>query len=70
MKELIEKNNDTALYAALLDWFGDCPIAGRTKKEREFYVLQCFSNQLFDNEEWVDYAQFNQKYRPEILAEK
>ena len=32
MKELIEKNNDMALYAALLDWFGDCPIAGRTKK--------------------------------------
>lgn len=62
MKELIEKNNDTALYAALLDWFGDCPVAGRTKKEREFYVLQCFSNQLFDNEEWVDYVPFNQKY--------
>lgn len=70
MKELVEKNNDTALYAALLDWFGDCPIAGRTKKEREFYVLQCFSNQLFDNEEWVDYVPFNQKYRPKIMVGK
>ena len=70
MKELIEKNGDTALYEALLNWYEDCPVAGRTKKEREFYVLQCFSNRLFDNEGWVDYAQFNQKYRPEILAEK
>lgn len=69
MKELIKKNGDTALYEQLLEWYRDIPVAGQTKKEREFYVLQCFSNKIFDNTGWVDYLAFNQKYRPGIFKD-
>lgn len=69
MKELIEKNGDTTLYEQLLEWYRDIPVAGQTKKEREFYVLQCFSNKIFDNTGWVDYLAFNQKYRPGIFKD-
>ena len=67
MKELIEKNGDTTLYEYLLEWYWDIPVAGHTKKEREFYVLECFSHKIFDNKGWVDYVPFNQKYRPNVL---
>ena len=53
MKELIEKNGDTALYEQLLEWYRDIPVAGHTKKEREFYVLECFSHKIFDDKGWV-----------------
>lgn len=67
MKELIEKNGDTELYEYLFEWYQDIPVAGHTKKEREFYVLQCFSHKIFADKRWVDYIPFNQKYRPSIL---
>ena len=67
MKELIKKNGDTELYEQLFSWYQDLPVAGRTKKERELYVLQCFSHRIFDDERWVDYIPFNQKHRPEAL---
>ena len=67
MRELIEQNGETALYEQMLEWYQDLPVAGRTKKERERYVLECFSHRLFDDEGWVDYLHFNQKYRPEVL---
>lgn len=67
MKELIEKNGDTELYEQLLEWYRDIPAAGHTKKEREFYALECFSHKSFDDKGWVDYIPFNQKYRPQVL---
>lgn len=67
MKELIEQNGDKELFDRLYDWYLNCPIAGHTKKEREFYVLQCFSNKIYDNAGWCDYLAFNQKYRPDII---
>lgn len=67
MKELIDKNGDTKLFQQLLDWYQDSPVAGRTKKEKEHYVLEFFSNRIYDSVDWVDYVPFNQKYRPEVL---
>ena len=68
MKELIEKNGDTDLYDKLFDWYKGDPVCGKTKREQELYVLNVFSNNIFDNPKWVDYIPFNEKYRPEILA--
>ena len=67
MKELVTQNGDTELYEQLLDWYKDCPVSCNTKKEREFYVLQCFSHKIFDDERWVDYVPFNQKFRPHTI---
>ena len=68
IKALIEKNGDTDLYEKLFDWYKDFPVCGKTKQEREFYVLDVFSNRIFDNPGWVDYIPFNEKYRPGFLA--
>lgn len=70
MKELIDQNGDTELFNQLLAWYQDSSVAGRTKKEKEHYVLECFSHRLFDCESWVDYVAFNQKHRPEALQIK
>lgn len=67
MKELIAHKGDKELFDRLYDWYRDCPVAGHTKKEREFYTLQCFSNKIFDNPRWRDYLAFNQKYRPNAI---
>lgn len=68
MKELIIQNEELELYNRLLEWYRDEAVAGSTKKEREQYVLECFSNRLFDNPQWVDYILFNQKNRPYIIC--
>ena len=67
MRELVAQNGDTILFEQLLEWYTDIPIAGQSKREKEQYVLRCFSHRLFDNKEWVDYVPFNQKYRPAIF---
>ena len=67
MRELIMQNDDTILFEQLLEWYTDIPVAGKSKIEIEQYVLRCFSHRLFDNEDWVDYVPFNQKYRPAIF---
>lgn len=69
MKELIEHNGDKELFTRLYDWYLDHPVAGHTKKEREFYVLQCFSNKIFDNPGWCDYLAFNRIYRQDIFKD-
>ena len=70
MKELITQNGDSMLFEQLFEWYQNCPLAGRTKLEREQYVLRCFSHKLFDDENWADFVPFNQKYRPNILTSK
>ena len=70
MKELIAQNDETDLYNQLFEWYCDDPVAGSNKKEREQYVLECFSHRIFDCECWVDYVPFNRKNRPQILRER
>ena len=70
MQELIVQNGDTVLFEQLLEWFMDNPVAGRSKAEKERYVLRCFSHRIFDNEAWIDYIPFNQTYRSTILNAK
>jgi hypothetical protein len=33
----------------------------------EKYILNCFSNRLYDDQEWVGFVAFNQQHRPEVL---
>lgn len=70
MKELIAQNDETDLYNQLLEWYRDDPVAGSSKKEREQYVLECFSFRIFDCTDWVDYVPFNQKNRPLLLKDR
>ena len=39
----------------------------RTKREVELYALELHAARIFDNPDWVDYAAFNRKYRPDKL---
>ena len=67
MKELIVQNGDSELFRQLFEWIQNCPPAGSTRQNREQYALRYFSLNLFDNENWVDFVPFNQKYRPSMF---
>lgn len=64
---LIVQHNEMALFNHLKVWYSKTAYFLRNKAELEQYTLECFSNRIFDNPEWVDYIPFNQEYRPEIL---
>ena len=66
---LIERENETGLFLQLKQWLGErCVWCQTDKKELHNYALKLFVARMFDNPEWVDYIQFNRRYRPEIIT--
>lgn len=66
-KCLIERENEQQLFACLLEWVNDNYRWFRTKQECEQYTLELHVARIFDHEDWVDYKEFNKKYRPQVL---
>ena len=52
----------------LLTGLTDHNYAKESKSELEFKALELHADRIFDDELWVDFLVFNQKYRPEVLA--
>ncbi len=66
-ERLIKKNGEWELFEKLKEWYKDTVKWFRGEKELHIYSLECFVARIFDNPEWVDYADFNEKYRSEVL---
>ena len=45
----------------------DHNYTGDSRAELEFKALELHASRIFDDELWVDYLQFNQKYRTEVI---
>lgn len=68
VKDAIDQAGEQKLFAQLLEFLGEDAYSKRSKRELEEYALELHASRIFDNEEWVCYVQFNQKYRPAKLA--
>ena len=67
---LIKCENEEMLFNQLLEWIKTTLCWARDDKEARNYALKLFSARIFDNVQWVDYYQFNRKYRPEKIDKK
>lgn len=69
---LIERERETELFLQLKQWISErCVWCKTDKNELQNYTLKLFAARIFDDPEWVDYIQFNRRYRPEkIKAEQ
>ena len=67
IKALIVREKEEDLQAHLREWCGRDPMY-RDKADQEIHTLTLHAARIFDDEKWVDFVPFNQKYRPEVLA--
>lgn len=68
MQKLIEKSGEQDLHAALIEWLSEHNYRKAGKSEIAREAMELHSNRIFDNEEWLDFLTFNQRYRPEVLS--
>lgn len=64
MLQLIERSGEQELFEQLLDWVTEHIPYLHTKKERHNEAVILMSYRMFDEPKWVDYVEFNRKYRP------
>lgn len=69
MRNLIEKAGEQNLYDTLKEWVRSFPWL-KDEEDIEQYALELHSARIFDNAQWVDYLEFNQRYRPETFTKE
>ena len=67
MKDIIRRNGEESLFAALTDWELENTPWIHKRAEAEQRALEAFAEHWFDNPTHRDYIAFNQKHRPELL---
>ena len=67
VKDAIDRAGEQALYEQLLQHLKDHNYTRASRSELEFHALQLHAARIFDDALWVDYLQFNQRYRPEVI---
>lgn len=67
VKEAIGRVGEQELYEQLLQYLKDHNHTRDSWSELEFKALELHAARIFDNELWVDYLRFNQRFRPEII---
>lgn len=68
VRELIERKGEQHLYEQLLEYLTEHNYTRSTKVQLERKALELHADRIFDNEAWVGFLEFNQKYHPEIAA--
>jgi hypothetical protein len=66
VRDLIHRSGEDELLNSLIAWLEATPWL-HAKREVELYALELHASRIFDNPDWVDYAAFNRKYRPDKL---
>lgn len=65
--DLIHEAGEDQLFSQLLTHTKETDVTGASASELKHKALELHSNRIFDNQEWVDFIPFNEKYRPEVL---
>jgi hypothetical protein len=68
VRELIERKGEQHLYEQLLEYLTEHNYTRSTKIQLERKALELHADRIFDNEAWVGFLEFNQKYPPEVAA--
>jgi len=66
VRDLIHRSGEDELLNSLIAWLEATPWL-RTTRDKELYALELHAGRIFDNPDWVDYVEFNRKYRPDKL---
>ena len=67
VRNLIEQHDERKLFNHLKVWVIKSNQWLTNKPEVEIEALELHACRIFDNPLWVDYVEFNEKYRPEVL---
>jgi len=67
MKDLISRSEEGPLFSNLLCFISQQNYTKISKSELEHEALILHSMRIFDDEEWVDFIPFNERYRPQRL---
>ena len=67
VRNLIEQYDEKKLFNHLKVWVIKSNQWLTNKPEVEIEALELHACRIFDNPLWVDYVEFNEKYRPEVL---
>lgn len=67
MKDLIERSGEDQIHRQMLCWHKEHSYLKETSEQIAFSVLIKHSMRLFDDQQWVEYLKFNQRYRPDVL---
>lgn len=67
IRKLIEEAGEEALFTNLLEWVNENDLWLHKEADRVNHALVLHADRIFDDEAWVGFVQFNQKYRPERL---
>lgn len=68
VKDLATRLGEEQLLSSLMEYNEENHAFLHTKKEREEYTLELYSNRIFEMKEWVGYLGFWQKVCPEFLT--
>lgn len=68
VKDAIERAGEQELHQHLLSYLKEHNYTKSSKAEMETEALELHAARIFDNEAWVEFLEFNRKYRPEILS--
>lgn len=66
-RAVIEREGELDLLNQLKQWCAEQICWLRNPREVEEYALKLHISRIFDNPRWVDFKEFNEKYRPEAL---
>lgn len=69
MHDLIHRSGEDERYAHLLTWLKEHNYCSESTGALEHKALELHSMRIFENEAWVDYLKFNQRFRPQSLDE-
>lgn len=67
VKDVIQSAGEKKLQEQLLQHLKDQNHTRDSRSELEFKALELHAARIFDDELWVDYLQFNQRFRPEVI---
>lgn len=68
VREVIRRFGEQELQAQLLSFLKDRNYTKAPKTALEEEALELHAARIFDNPEWVYFVDFNEQYRPDVLA--
>ena len=63
------RDYESWLVDALEEWSTKLAFISSRGEARK-YALELYSSRIFDNKQWVDYTEFNRKYRPDVVKDE
>lgn len=66
VQALIEEAGEQPLYDAMMEWLREHNYAKEKEKDLHRKAYELHASRIFDNELWVDFIPFNERFRPGI----